>query len=100
MFIRTGNSLFCMFKKTKIICTIGPASWDPKVLKSLMQSGMNVARLNFSHGTHAEKSEQIANLRKISKDLDQPVAVVADIQGPKLRLGKIEGTREIKKGEA
>ena len=86
-------------KKTKIVCTIGPASWDYSVLKRLAEAGMDVARLNFSHGTHEEKSEQIQNIRKISAELKKPIGVLADFQGPKLRLGEIDGIREIKKGE-
>jgi pyruvate kinase len=86
-------------KKTKIVCTIGPSSWDYQTLKSLAQAGMNVARLNFSHGSHEEKLQQIKYVRQISQELKTPIAIIADMQGPKIRLGEIEGTREIKKGE-
>jgi pyruvate kinase len=86
-------------KKTKIVCTIGPASWDFETLKALAEAGMDVARLNFSHGTHDEKRQQIALVRQISQEINKPLAVVADLQGPKLRLGKIEGTVEVKKGD-
>ncbi|MDZ4260211.1 MAG: pyruvate kinase, partial [Candidatus Sungbacteria bacterium] len=86
-------------QRTKIVCTIGPASSDPAVLRRMVEAGMDVARLNFSHGTHPEKKERIRALRKISKDLDCPLAIVADLQGPKLRLGAFEGIREISKGE-
>lgn len=87
------------FKKTKIVATIGPASWDYKTLKLLAENGMNVARLNFSHGTHEEKGEQIRYIRKISEELGQPITIIADLQGPKMRLGSFEGIREIKKDE-
>ncbi len=86
-------------KKTKIVCTIGPASWDETTLRGLIQAGMDVARLNLSHGTHEEKATQIRLIRKISKALNQPIAIIADLPGPKMRLGKIEGTRRIEKGE-
>lgn len=86
-------------KKTKIVCTIGPASWDYETLKKLAQEGMNLARLNMSHGTHEEKLAQIKFLRKISKELGKPIAIITDLQGPKIRLGEIDGIREIKKGE-
>lgn len=86
-------------KRTKIVCTLGPASWDPKTLKQLAEAGMNVARLNFSHGTQEEKADQIANIRRISKEIGKPIAILADLQGPKIRLGMIDGVRNIKKGD-
>lgn len=61
--------------------------------------GMNVVRINMSHGTHEEKAKQIKNARKISAELKLPLAVIADLQGPKLRLGNFEGTIEINKGD-
>src|SRR5581483_2639597 len=86
-------------KRTKIVCTIGPSSWDYKTLKELARSGMDVARLNFSHGSYEEKGQQIKFIRQISQELDKPLAIMADLQGPKIRLGEIDGIREIKKGE-
>lgn len=88
-----------VIKKTKIICTIGPSSWDFDTLKALAEAGMNVARLNFSHGTHDEKREQIKFLRQISEKLNKPIMIMADLSGPKLRLGEISGVRKIEKGE-
>lgn len=88
-----------MSKKTKIVCTIGPASWDSKTLKVLIQAGMDVARLNMSHGTHDEKLAQIKFVREHSKVLGKPTMVFADLQGPKIRLGEIAGCREIQKNE-
>lgn len=87
------------FKNTKIVCTIGPSSSDLETLKKLVENGMNVVRLNFSHGTHAEKVEQIKMIRQLAQDLDTSIAIFADLQGPKLRLGKIEGVRLITKDE-
>jgi pyruvate kinase len=87
-------------KKTKIVCTIGPSSWDPFTLKNLARNGMDVARLNFSHGTHDEKKEQIQLIRNIAQEIGRPIAIMADLQGPKMRLGEIEGVRNIRKGEA
>lgn len=88
-----------VIKKTKIVCTIGPSSWDYETLKKLAEAGMNVARLNFSHGTHEEKSKQIRFIRQISNELNKPIMILADLQGPKLRLGSIEGKKQIKKGD-
>ena len=75
--------------KTKIICTIGPASGTPGGIRKLIQNGMNVARLNFSHSTHAEHKEKIGMIRSISKELDQPVAILLDLCGPKIRVGEV-----------
>lgn len=85
--------------RTKIVCTIGPASSSYNTLKKLALAGMDVARLNFSHGTHETHGEVIKQVRRIAKELDKPIALLADLQGPKLRLGKIEGIREIKKDQ-
>ncbi len=85
-------------KRTKIIATIGPASSSPKTIRALIKAGLNVARLNFSHGTYQEKKNQIQNIRNISRELKIPVAIMADLQGPKLRLGIFSEVRKIKKG--
>ncbi len=86
-------------KKTKIVCTIGPASGSYEMLKKLAEAGMDMARLNFSHGTQEQKVEHIKIIRQISEELDKPIAILGDLQGPKLRLGTMEGVREISKGE-
>lgn len=77
-------------RRAKIVATIGPASKDPENLKKAIQAGMNVARLNFSHGTHAEHLAVIESLRKISVDLQAPVTILQDLQGPKVRVGLFE----------
>lgn len=87
------------FRKTKIVCTIGPSSWDYPNMKRLAEAGMDVVRLNMSHGSHAEKAEQIKSARKISEELNKPIAVFADLQGPKLRLGIIDGIKRIETHE-
>ncbi|MEE9403014.1 MAG: pyruvate kinase [Desulfobacteria bacterium] len=74
---------------TKIVCTIGPASQSPEIIRALVQNGMNVARLNFSHGDHAEHQEKIRIIRMVSGELDQPVAILQDLGGPKIRVGII-----------
>lgn len=75
--------------KTKIICTIGPASDTPEGIRKLIKNGMNVARLNFSHGTHAEHREKIGLIRSISGELERPVAILLDLCGPKIRVGEV-----------
>jgi pyruvate kinase len=78
-------------RRTKIICTMGPVSSDRDMLYKLAQAGMDVARLNFSHGNHAEFVRIIEDLRSIEASLGRPIGIMADIQGPKLRVGKLEG---------
>jgi pyruvate kinase len=76
-------------RRTKIICTIGPATSAPEKLEALIKAGMNVARLNFSHGAYEAHAQTFHHLRQISKDLHKPVAVMQDLCGPKIRLGKL-----------
>ena len=77
-------------KKTKIVCTIGPASEAPEILEELVKSGMNVARLNFSHGTHEEHLEKIKTIRKIRRKLNSPIAIMLDTKGPEIRTGNFD----------
>ena len=78
-------------RKTKIICTIGPASESEKRLKELMLAGMNVARFNFSHGTHEEQKVKLTRVIKVSNELGLPVATLLDTKGPEIRLKDFEG---------
>ncbi len=78
-------------RRTKIVCTIGPATRSPEALRQLIEAGMNVARLNFSHGTHNQHAEVINSLRDIARDLDTPLALLQDLSGPKVRVGSIAG---------
>lgn len=88
-----------MPNKTKILCTIGPASEEYGTLSHMIKAGMDGARLNFSHGNNKEKEENISKIRKLSKELGHPVAIVADLQGPKLRLGEFDGIKEFETGD-
>ncbi|MCR5353331.1 MAG: pyruvate kinase [Clostridiales bacterium] len=78
-------------RKTKIICTIGPASSDEKTLEDLMLKGMNVARLNFSHGTYENFKMMIDSIKKAREKLQKPVAIMLDTKGPEYRIGLFEG---------
>ncbi|MCC6191990.1 MAG: pyruvate kinase [Anaerolineales bacterium] len=78
-------------RRTKIVCTLGPATNSEDTLAALVAAGMNVARLNFSHGTHAEHAANIAAVRRISRRLSKPVAILQDLQGPKIRTGTLLG---------
>lgn len=76
---------------TKIVCTLGPASEDPERLGALLDGGMDVARLNFSHGTHREHRRRFRLLRRLARERSQPLAILQDLQGPKIRTGRLEG---------
>ncbi|MGZ3772318.1 MAG: pyruvate kinase [Pseudobdellovibrionaceae bacterium] len=87
-------------RRAKIVATIGPATRDEKNLEQAIKAGMNVARLNFSHGSHEDHLKVIRSLRKLSSDLRAPVAILQDLQGPKIRVGKFEnGSIELKPEE-
>ncbi|BHH83467.1 pyruvate kinase [Desulforhopalus sp. 52FAK] len=75
--------------RTKIVCTIGPASESPEILEEMILGGMNVARLNFSHGSHEEHKAKITNIRRISDSLGKHIAILQDLCGPKIRIGTI-----------
>jgi pyruvate kinase len=77
--------------RTKIVATVGPASREPAVLRKLIAAGVNVFRLNFSHGSHEEHSALLANIRRIGREADRHIAVLQDLCGPKMRLGPIPG---------
>ncbi len=77
-------------KRTKIVCTIGPASRNTEVLKKMIKAGMDCARLNFSHGIYAEHAELIKFIRQVAREMDHPVAFLADLQGPRVRIGALK----------
>lgn len=91
MIIRGDN----MLKKTKIVCTIGPASRDADTMREMLEAGMNVARLNFSHGTHEEHRKTIETFRRVRDEQDRPAAILLDTKGPEIRLGDFENGSEI-----
>ena len=78
-------------RHSKIVCTIGPATRTPRMIRKLFEAGLDVARLNFSHGTHQQHAETIAMLREASGTLKRPIAILADLQGPKIRTGALAG---------
>ncbi|MCC6500416.1 MAG: pyruvate kinase [Anaerolineales bacterium] len=88
-----------MTRNVKIVATVGPASQSEEVLELLVRAGMNVARLNFSHGTHETHSASIALVRKVSERLGMPVGILQDLQGPKIRVGELESTLQLVEGE-
>jgi pyruvate kinase len=83
------------FRHSKIVCTIGPACSSPRMICRLLEAGMDVARLNFSHGTHAEHAQNIVALRAAAVEQEKPIAILADLQGPKIRTGPLAGSRPV-----
>jgi pyruvate kinase len=79
------------FRHSKIVCTIGPASRSPRIIERLLRAGMDVARLNFSHSSHADHAQSIALLRAAANKQQKPIAVLGDLQGPKIRTGPLAG---------
>jgi pyruvate kinase len=88
-----------MIRKTKIIATIGPATSERSVLKRIIEKGVNVCRLNFSHINHKEAKEIISTIKSINQELNVNTAILADLQGPKIRIGKLERPLKIKPGQ-
>lgn len=86
--------IFLFMKKTKIICTIGPACTDEKILEQMMKAGMNVARLNFSHGSHEEHGERVKLIKKVREKLNLPIAIMLDTKGPEYRTGIFANGKE------
>ena len=76
--------------RTKIIATIGPASSDYNILKEMISKGVDVIRLNFSHGSHKDHIKTIKNVRKISDEFKTPITILQDLQGPKIRIGELK----------
>ncbi len=88
------------FKRTKILVTVGPSSDTYEALCDLIKAGANGIRLNFSHGTYDERERQITWIRKASKALGKPVAIIQDLQGPKIRLGDFDGVISVQTGQS
>ncbi|MBI9013767.1 MAG: pyruvate kinase [Clostridiales bacterium] len=86
-------------KKTKIVCTIGPASESKEVFSKLVENGLNVARLNFSHGDHAEHLARIEMIKEVRKELNKPVAILLDTKGPEIRTGKFHEAVILEEGQ-
>src|SRR5215813_7910831 len=88
-----------MMRRTKIVCTIGPASDSEEMIAKLIAAGMNVARLNFSHGTAEYQRDLVRKVKRVRKALNKPVAILQDLQGPKIRIGVIAtGTVQLQPG--
>ncbi len=97
---KAPNVPISQFKRTKIIATVGPATDSYEKILGLIKAGANGLRLNFSHGTHDERVKQIKWIRKASKEYSKPVAIIQDLQGPKIRLGDFEGIINVSTGQS
>ena len=87
-------------RKTKIVCTIGPACEDAATLTAMIRAGMNVARLNFSHGTHEQHQQKIDLLKQVREELGVPLAIMLDTKGPEYRIRTFaEGSVELTEGQ-
>jgi pyruvate kinase len=86
-------------RRTKIVATVGPASSTPETLRAIADAGMDAARLNFSHGTHEDHAERIRLVREIEKDIGRPIAIIADLQGPKVRIGELPAPVTLDRGQ-
>ncbi|MGQ0540146.1 MAG: pyruvate kinase [Gemmatimonadaceae bacterium] len=87
------------FPRTKIVCTLGPATRTPETIAALMEAGMNVARINFSHGTHEQHNAVIDTVRSLAREREQPVAILGDLQGPRIRIGRLSAPVAVRAGE-
>ena len=89
-----------MVRRTKIVCTLGPSSWSPERIASLIENGMDVARINFSHGTQERHAETIRNVREAAARAGRPIAILGDLQGPKIRVGVLPEPVDLAPGDA
>ena len=87
------------FRRTKIICTIGPATSDSKTLAEMARAGLNIVRLNMSHGSHEQHVPVIRRIKNLNKKLNHPIAILMDLQGPEIRTGEVEKSLDLKVGE-
>lgn len=85
--------------RTKIVCTLGPSTSNDEAIRGLIEAGMNVARVNFSHGTHEQHAKTIAMVRRLAKDAKTPIAILGDLQGPRIRIGDLASPINLKVGE-
>lgn len=88
------------YNKTKIVATVGPASNSPEMLRALVKEGVDVFRLNFSHGTHADHQKVIDAVRQINDELGTTVALLLDLQGPKIRIQEVQPNVELERGQS
>src|ERR1700742_3939584 len=82
-------------RRAEIVATLGPASSTPEIFRQLVRAGLDVARLNFSHGSHDQKAELIKMVRTVGREEGKPICILADLQGPKIRTGKLKNHKPV-----
>jgi pyruvate kinase len=87
----THRSALDRTRRAKIVGTLGPATSTPEMFRQLVRAGLDVARLNFSHGSHEQKAELIRMVRQVAREEQKPICILADLQGPKIRTGRLKG---------
>src|SRR5436190_24233110 len=87
-------------RRTKILATLGPASSSEEMIERLLTTGVDAFRLNFSHGKHEDHARTVATIREVATELGRYIPIVGDIQGPKLRIGEVDGVQELQTGQA
>src|SRR6266567_3194636 len=92
-FLKSGNPP--EIRRAKIVCTLGPATDSAEALAALLDAGMDIARLNFSHGTHPEHARRLTVLRRLVRERGKTVAILQDLQGPKIRTGPLENGKQV-----
>ena len=85
--------------RTKIVCTLGPSTSNDEAIRGLIEAGMNVARVNFSHGTHEQHAKTMAMVRRLAKEAKKPIAILGDLQGPRIRIGDLANPINLRVGE-
>ena len=99
--VATTSRFIPRTRKVRILATLGPASDTPAMIRRLAEAGADAFRINMSHGTHADHAKRIAAIRALEAELDRPTTILADLQGPKLRVGRFAGDKaELKTGQA
>jgi pyruvate kinase len=99
--MKRKGSPFRRFRLTKIVATLGPSSSTPEMIRTLFETGVDMFRLNFSHGSHEDHGERVKAIRALEKEIGRPIAIMADLQGPKLRLGKFaDGPVDLTAGQS
>ena len=86
-------------RRTKIVATLGPASSSHEIVLELARAGMDAARLNFSHGTHEDHAQRMQVVREVSEEVERPIAIIADLQGPKVRIGDLDEPVTLDRGD-
>ena len=99
MTVATLELIVVQERRTKIVATLGPASDSPEKLRALVAAGMDAARLNLSHGTHEDHAERARRVRDVEAEAGRPIALIADLQGPKLRIGELAEPVVLRTGE-